>query len=140
MVTGPAVLTTRVEPVHEGNWLLVAMKAYDNPSATSMDEFNADMKRFKYIRKLVTQYERGGELKERLVLNHVILLNNVLGPETLARLLFLKMADQMSVIAPFMIMLNVYPEVVRAIGREGRDYRTDEVRLDDSVIQALRSI
>lgn len=128
-----------VEPVTEENWMLVASKAYDNPACTSFEEFMDDMKRFKYIRKLVTQYERGGELKERLILNHIILLGNVLGPETLVRILFLKMRTQLTIMMPFLVLLNVLPDAVRAIGRNCEDIRTDEIPLDPRVIAALRS-
>jgi len=103
-----------------------------------MQEFHEDMRRFKYVRKLLTQYERGGELKERLILNHLIVLGNVLGPEVLVRVLFLKMRDHASALLPFLVLLNVLPDVVHAIGRDADNIRTDEIPLDPVVIAALR--
>lgn len=131
-------LSSGVEPITERNWLLHASRAYDNPSCASIDEFHKDMTHFKYVRKLLTQYCRGGELKERLILNHIITLGNLLGPELTVRILVLKNEDYLRVLAPFLILLNVLPDVVRGIGEDGRDVRTDEIDLDPAVIGALR--
>lgn len=120
------------------NWTVLAMRAYDNPSCTGIDEFQSDMRHFKYVRKLITHYKKTGELKERLVLNHVILLSNVLGPQLTVRILFLKMSDYLSSLAPFLLFLNILPDVVVAVGDDGRDFRTDEIGLDPIVVSALR--
>jgi hypothetical protein len=127
-----------IEPLTDKNWLLLAMRAYDNPGCHETAEFFEDMKRIKYIKKLVTQYQRGGELKERLILNHIIALGNVLGPYALVRILFLKMREHLEVIKPFLVLLNVLPDVVPAIGRDHRNYYTDDITMDGTVVVALR--
>lgn len=129
-----------LEPLTEANWVLYAMREYFNPSCHSTDEFFEDMKRLKYVKKLLTHYERSGELKERLILNHLILLGNVLGPRGLVRLLFLKMPGQLAVLKPFLIQLNVLPKEIRGIGRDSKTYYTDDIGLDQGVIDALRKI
>lgn len=128
------------ESLTEDNWLSCCASRYDNPGCTGIDEFQADMSRFKYVRKLLTQHARGGELKERLILNHIILLTNVLGAETSVRVLFLKMRDHLPSLMPFLVLLNILPadDVVRAIGHAGEDIRVDEITLDQTVISALR--
>lgn len=139
--TGRVVkLVPGVDPVTDDNWMLLAMRSYDNPSCASVAEFHEDMQRFKYVRKLLTQYARGGELKERLVLNHIILLGNVLGPAVTVRILFLKMHDQLGALLPFLVLLNVLPDVVKSVGRDCRDVTTDDIPLDQVVVDALRRI
>jgi len=129
-----------IESLTEKNWLLYAMQNYDNPCCHTTSEFYEDIKRLKYVKKLVTQYENGGELKEKLILNHVIALGNVLGPDALVRILFLKLREHLGIIKPFLVMLNVLPAVVVAIGRDARDYRTDEIVMDMRVVAALRRV
>lgn len=115
------------------------MQHYDNPQCCSMDEFNDDINRFKYIKKLITRYTETGDLKERLILNHLIILNNVFGPTPLVRMIFLKMENQLSCIKPFLIMLSIMPETVFNI-RDTSVIKTDTIPMDAKVIQALREI
>ena len=70
------------------NFLIYCAKRYDNPQAISTEEFLADLERIKYIKKLLTKYNYNGELNERLILNHIMTLNNCFGLE-LAKILFL---------------------------------------------------
>lgn len=126
------------EPLTEKNWKLYASKNYDNPQSIGDEEFEQDMKRLKYVKKALTRYKMTGELCERLVLNHLIVLCNVLGPRALTRLVFLKMPSQLETVKPFLVMLNVLPPVVRAVG--GRDWVTDEISMDPEVIRALRRV
>ena len=65
------------------NILLYAIKNYQNPSCQGIEEFYDDMKRFKYVKRLFRKYKETGELKERLLLNHIIVLNNLFGTEPL---------------------------------------------------------
>jgi hypothetical protein len=118
---------------------MYAMKHYDNPQCCSVEEFNEDLNRFKYIKKLITRYVETGDLKERLILNHLIILNNVFGPTPLVRMIFLKMESQLTYIKPFLIMLSIMPEVVYNV-RDIPAYETDIIPMDDNVIQALRKI
>ena len=122
---------------HE-NYLVECARHYDNRVATTED-FLEDIARCKYVKKLLTRYIETGELKERLILNHIIILNNVFGPEFLCRMLFLKMQKQLSLIKPFLVLLNVLPERVYRIGSEEWVY-TDDIPMDDGIVNALRTI
>lgn len=126
--------------ITERNWVQYAIAHYDNPTCTSPEEFYEDMQRFKYLKKLVTQYETKGDLKDRLILNHLILLGNVLGPEPLVRLLFLKMYECMTVLKPFLMLLRILPAAVHGIGKENKSYFTDDIPLDEEIVQCLRRI
>lgn len=90
---------------------MYAIQHYHNPSCEGMTEFNDDMKRFKYIKRLFRKYEETGILKERLLLNHIIVLNNLFGAEASSTLLFFK-TEQLhwSALKGFLEFLNIMPE------------------------------
>lgn len=119
-------------------FLLYAAKFYDNPNCSGMDEFYEDLNRIKYIKKLITRYVQAGDLQERLILNHLIILNNLFGPEALVKIIFLKMENQLSYIKPFLLFLNILPETVRNVGKEGNIKYTDDIPLDSTIVEALR--
>jgi hypothetical protein len=130
----------RREPLTERNWLLYAARNYQNPQSCGTDEFKRDLKMFKYVKKAITRYEATGELKERLVLNHLTTLCNLFGPEPMVRLVFLKMPNHLSYVVPFLLTLSVMPDIVRGVGKEGKDYHLDDITLNQGVIDALRGI
>jgi hypothetical protein len=130
----------QVDALTEKNWLIYAAKHYDNPSCYDQTEFMEDVRRLKYIKKALTRYETTGELKERLVLNHLIVLTNVFGHEPTIRLLFLKMEGYMKYLKPFLILLSIMPDVVYGIGKENRTIITDEIPMDLNIINVLRTI
>ena len=76
--------------ITKDNWLLFAQQNYDNPTLEKQEEFNDDIKRFKYLKRLFRKYESTGEIKIRLILNHIILLHNVFGAEACMTLLLYK--------------------------------------------------
>jgi hypothetical protein len=121
------------------NFLLFCAKYYDNHQCHSTVEFYEDLKRFKYIKKLLTRYVQTGELKERLILNHFVVLKNVFGPEPLVRLCFLKMLDQMKYVKPFLVMLDILPENVWNVNKEGV-IKTDMFPMDEHIVSKLRLI
>lgn len=92
----------------ENTFLLYAAKYYDNPQCSSIEEFEEDLKRFQYLRKLFGRYHQNGDLKERLILNHLIILYNCFGLET-TNMLFLKLSDFHSYLKPFIEYLNYLP-------------------------------
>ena len=93
------------------NIILYAIKHYQNPSCQGMEEFYDDMKRFKYIKRLFRKYKETGELKERLLLNHIIVLYNLFGADAAATLLFFKIeAEYWSALKSFLEFLNMMPE------------------------------
>lgn len=128
------------EKLDDSNFLLYCAKHYDNPHCHDTEEFYEDLRRIKYIKKLITRYIITGELKERLILNHFIILNNVFGPIHLTRIIFLKMEKQLKYVKPFLVLLNILPEKVYNIGKEGKFFVTDEIEMDQKIIEALRKI
>lgn len=128
------------EKLDETNFLLYAAKHYDNPSCFDTLEFYEDLNRFKYLKRLFSRYEETGELKERLILNHIIVIYNLFGIEASTRMLFFKLKDSHGSLAPFLIFLNFLPEKVHFIGIEGKTINTSDIVLDTKVIKALRQI
>lgn len=122
----------------EDNFLVFCAKVYDNPSMTSTDEFMEDLDRIKYVKKLLTRYTETGELKERLILNHLITLHNCFG-EHLAKVLFCKAEKQFEQIKPFLILINALPEEITKVNKH-KKICTDVIPLDNTIVQALRKI
>ena len=99
------------EKLTKDNIVMYAIRYYDNPSCSGMDEFYDDMKRFKYIKRLIRKYKDTGVLKERLILNHIIVINNLFGPEAASTLLFFKIEQEFwSCLKPFLEFLSIMPE------------------------------
>ncbi len=96
----------------ESTFLLYAMKYYDNPQCTDMSEFEEDMKRFQYLRKLFSRYRQDNDLKERLILNHMIVIYNVFGVDA-TNMLFLKLHEFHSYLKPFVEYLNYMPQILQ---------------------------
>jgi hypothetical protein len=120
------------------NIMMYAVKAYDKPNCI-MSEFKEDMKRFNYLKRLFKRYRKLGELREQLVLNHLVVLNNVFGPEVATRLLFYKMSkDDYSALKTYLLFLSCMPERVRGI--KGHDILSSEIPVDMTVANALRQI
>ena len=90
---------------------MFAMKHYDNPACIDEKGFLADMKRFKYLKRLFRKYDTTKELKTRLILNHIIVLNNVFGVDASTTLLFFKIEKQhWSILKTFLVYLHTMPE------------------------------
>ena len=118
------------------NILLYAVKAYDKPNCI-MSEFKDDMKRFNYLKRLFRRYRKEGELREQLVINHLIVLSNVFGPEVASRLLFFKMAkEDYTVLKTYLLFLNLMPDRVRGI--KGQDIISSEIPIDLKLAEILR--
>ena len=126
------------ERLTDYNFLLYCAKVYDNPGMHTTEEFMEDIDRIKYIKKLITRYSENGELKERLILNHIITLHNCFGIY-LAKILFLKTEKQFSYIKPFLIMINALPKTIEKVGKYDLIY-TDVYPLDEGIVKALRNI
>jgi len=128
------------EVLTNDNFILFCAKNYDNRSCHSTEEFLEDLKRIKYIKKLITRYIQDGDLKERLILNHIIVLNNVFGPQNLSRILALKMLDQFSYIKPFLVMLSILPSHIINVGEFGKIINTDSIPMDEMIVKNLRRL
>ncbi len=122
----------------EENFLIQSAKYYRNVQCSSTEEFLDDLKRIKYLKKIITRYISSNNIDERLVLNHIIILNNVFGPKFLCRALFLKMNKQLKYIKPFLIYLNLLSEIVENV--EGKTYNTNEIEMNQGIIDKLRKL
>ena len=99
------------EKLTKDNVVMYAIKHYNNPSCEGINEFYDDMKRFKYIKRLLKKYKVDGVIKERLLLNHIIILNNVFGPDAASTLLLFKIEpEHWSQLKSFLVYLNMLPE------------------------------
>lgn len=97
----------------ESNFLFFAARNYDNPSCGGIKEFYEDLKRFKYIKRLLSRYKAGKGLKERLILNHIIVLYNLFGSEACVKMLFFKLDEKdWSELKTFLLYLNLMPSNV----------------------------
>lgn len=92
------------------NFLLFAIKNYENPQAVTKEDFDKDLNYFKYIKRLLKRYKSTGELKTHLLLNHFIVLYNIFGEATTPMLFFKIEKDLWSVMKTFVIFLGKLPE------------------------------
>jgi hypothetical protein len=118
------------EELNDDNWMMYASKYYKNVQCTSVEEFYDDLQRFKYLKRLFKRYLNNDDLQERLILNHIIVLNNVFGIEETNKMLFYKIdKDQWHILKTFLVYLNFLSEDVYV-----------EIPLDQEVIKVLRAI
>lgn len=127
------------EKLNDDNFLLFCAKHYDNLKYASTEEFYEDLARIKYIKKLITRYTQDNDLKERLILNHIIILNNCFGPEALNKILYLKLKDQMKCVKPFLVMLNILPDKIYNVNDE-IVIDTNLIEMDQEIIKRLRKV
>jgi hypothetical protein len=121
------------------NFMLYAIKSYDNPACRGVHEFTEDIDRIKYIKRLFKRYQTKGVLKERLILNHIIILINVFGVEAGTRILFFRLEpDLWPILKTFLVFLSFMPE--RVLGIDGTDIISSDITLDTRLIAVLRSI
>ena len=116
------------EKITVANWVMFAMRNYDNPQCEGEEEFYEDIKRFKYLKRLFKKYYETGNLKERLILNHMIILSNVFGVQAASTLLIFKLEQEYwPAMKSFMIFLNMLPE-----------NELQEIQMDDYVWSTLK--
>ena len=109
---------------------MYAARNYYNPRSVHVEEFYEDLKRFKYIKRLINKYEETGKLSERLILNHLVVAFNVFGIEASLKIIELKMSEkQMPIIKPFLVFLKYI-----------RSDQYTGVPMDQNVVTALRKI
>lgn len=124
-----------VEKLNENNFLLFAMNHYDNPQCHSLEEFDEDLKKFLYLKKLISRYKKDNDLKERLILNHIIVLYNVFGIDA-TRMLFYKIdKEYWDVLVTFLIYLGRMPEEISEY-----NIILSDIKLDEKVIAVLRKL
>tara|TARA_R100000008_G_C3574539_1_gene164336 strand:- start:798 stop:1172 length:375 start_codon:yes stop_codon:yes gene_type:complete len=118
----------------KNNFLMYAMKMYDNPSCTSVDEFHEDLNRIKYVKRLLGKFEAKGLLRERLILNHIIILGNVFGLEATCRILFYKIEEKYhSSLKTFLHYLQYLPGTINELD-------LNKIPLDHKIMKALEEL
>ena len=123
------------EKLNDANFLVYAMRHYDNPQCHSVAEFEDDLKKFIYLKKLIYRYKNAGELRERLILNHIIVLYNIFGEAT-TKMLFYKIEEDLwPQLITFLVYLNRMPETISEYG-----INLTDIKLDETIIAVLRKI
>ena len=96
--------------LNEDNFLLFAIKHYENPQAVTKEDFDRDLNHFKYIKRLLKRYKNSGQLKTHLLLNHFIILYNIFGEATTPMLFFKIEKELWSAMKSFIVFLGRFPE------------------------------
>ena len=122
----------RFDELNESNYLLFAIKFYDNPQAVTKDDFETDLKRIRYIKRLLKRYKNSGELKVHLILNHLIILFNVFNDATVP-LLFYNLEEELwPSIKSFLIFLKRIPEYPKTV--------IDNIDADNNCLEKLNEL
>ena len=127
------------ETLDDSNFMLFAAKYYDNQNGDQI-EFEEDLDRIKYIKRLLRKYEDGKELRERLILNHLIVLYNVFYHKACTRMLCFRLYEHLEYLKPFLVYLNYWPEYVDPIGINKEVIHDSDVTMDLHIVEVLRKI
>jgi hypothetical protein len=122
----------RFDELNEDNYLLFAIKFYDNPQALTMEDFQSDLKRIRYVKRLLKKYKNTGDLKTHLILNHLIILFNVFNDAAVPLLFYNLDRDLWSSIKSFLIFLNRFPEYPKT--------QIHDVEIDEECLKQLQEI
>ena len=126
------------DDLNDDNFLMYAVKCYTSPHCIQ-SEFDGDIKRTKYLKRLFRRYKITKSVKERLILNHIILLNNVFGPVATARILFYRIDERdYDILKTFLSYLDIMPDVIHGI--RGKNIYTQDIPLETNIIEILRTI
>ena len=120
----------------DGNFTLFAARYYENPHCLTEEEFEDDLKRFRYLKRLFNKYKQTGELKDRLIINHFVVLYNVFHHRAATKMICLKLYDELSYVKPFLIMLGYWPDRIEGI--DGKIVVDSDISLDMNVTNTLR--
>lgn len=119
----------------DDNFITYAMNHYDNTQCLSIDEFNDDLKRFLYLKKLFTRYKNELDLKENLILNHLVVIYNIWG-ENATNMLFHKIdPEYWEILTTFLVFINRMPEELPQY-----NIKLADIQLDEYIINVLRNI
>ena len=122
----------KFDELNESNYMLFAIKFYDNPQAVTKDDFEADLKRIRYIKRLLKRYKNTGELKIHLILNHLIILFNVFHEAAVPLLFYNLEEDLWPSIKSFLVFLNRIPEYPIT--------KINGIETDDDCLSQLKSL
>ena len=122
------------EKLNSDNFILFTMKAYENPSCMGFQEFKEDLSRIKYIKRLLIKYNKENDLKERLILNHIITLQNVFGAYNTTRILFYKLPESLHIsLKTFLIFLNYIPPYIPEVD-------LNQIKIDHKILEILKNV
>lgn len=122
----------RFDELNESNYLLFAIKFYNNPQAVTRDDFDSDLKRIRYVKRLLKRYKNTGELKIHLILNHLIILFNVFGDATVPLLFYNLEKELWPSIKSFLVFLNRIPEYPKT--------DVNDIDIDENCLKQLQAI
>lgn len=126
-----------IRELTDSNFIIFAARHYDNPRCISEAEFYEDVGRIKSISRLFSRYEKTGELKHRLILNHILILYNVFEHDALTKMLCFRLSRYLHYLKPFLILLNYWPSRVEV----GNLVIVDScVAMDHRIVEELRKI
>jgi hypothetical protein len=118
--------------LNSDNFLLFAIKHYENPQAVTKEDFEKDLNHFKYIKRLLKRYKNTGELKTHLLLNHFIILYNIFGEATTPMLFFKIEKELWESMKTFVVFLDKLPEYPKCY--------IHEVKIDENCLSELRKV
>lgn len=120
--------------LNDDNFIMFAMKAYENSSCMGFSEFKEDLNRIKYIKRLLIRYRKTKKIKERLILNHIIILGNVYGPLNCSRILFFKLPSNLhEYLKAFTDHLKYTPDYITEVD-------LDSIEADKKILEILKEI
>ena len=122
----------KFDELNDDNYILFAIKYYDNPQAVTQDDFFDDLNRFKYIKKLLRKYVKTGDLKSSLLINHFIIVFNIFNEAALPLLFFKIEKELWSCMKTFLVYLNRIPEYPKSF--------LNEIPIDENCLQILGSL
>lgn len=126
--------------VNNDNFMIYAARHYDNPSCATKADFMQDLNRINFILKMFKKYEKDGNINERLVLNHLILLYNVFDREAITKMLFLRMSPYLSHLKPFLSLLSFWPKSVTGVGDEAATIYCHDIDSNPEIAARLGKI
>lgn len=122
----------KFDELNEDNYILFAIKYYDNPQAVTQEDFFEDLSRFKYIKKLLRKYVKTGDLKTDLLINHFIIAFNIFNEAALPLLFFKIEKELWSSMKSFLVFLNRVPEYPKSF--------VNEIPIDENCLRILQSL
>ena len=122
----------RFDELNESNYMLFAIKFYDNPQDVTKDDFESDLKRIRYIKRLLKRYKNTGELKIHLIMNHLIILFNVFNEAAVPLLFYNLEEDLWPIVKSFLVFLKRIPEYPKT--------NVNEIDIDQNVIKQLQNL
>lgn len=123
--------------LNENTFVLYASRYYDNPNCLSEEEFAEDLSRIKYLKKLFYSFKNKDVLRERLIINHLVVLYNVFEARACTRMLFFKLEEYHDMLTPFLMYLGYLPQIVEL---DGNIILTKDIIINGGVVQALRTL